>query len=70
MSDKTRWFYFITLSVPLYSQTRYADLEQKRAALHKAELEAQDAKLKAICAPQLRDRYVASRHIQDQGRTG
>ncbi|MBW1807828.1 MAG: TolC family protein, partial [Deltaproteobacteria bacterium] len=46
--DKSRWFYFITLSVPLYSQTRYADLEQKRAALHKAELEAQDAKLKAI----------------------
>ncbi len=46
--DKSRWFYFITLSVPLYSQTRYADLEQKRATLHKAELEAQDAKLRAI----------------------
>ena len=29
--DRSRWTALVTLSVPLYSQLRYADLEQKRA---------------------------------------
>ncbi|RME27203.1 MAG: TolC family protein, partial [Deltaproteobacteria bacterium] len=32
-TDKSRWYYFLTLSVPIYDHTRYADLDAKRAAL-------------------------------------
>jgi outer membrane protein TolC len=46
--DKSRWFYAITLSVPLYDHTRYADLDEKRAALRSAELQAKDAEQKAL----------------------
>jgi outer membrane protein TolC len=42
--DKTRWFIGLTLSVPLYDHTTYAELDQKRAALHKAQLEADDTR--------------------------
>jgi len=42
--DPTRWTAFLTLSVPIYNQTRYADLDVKRAAVRKAELDAEDAR--------------------------
>ncbi len=46
--DKSRWFYAITLSVPLYDHTRYADLDEKRAALRQAELQAKDTERRAL----------------------
>jgi len=45
--DQTRWFIGLTLDVPIYDHTRYAELDQQRAALHKAQLEAEDAELQA-----------------------
>jgi outer membrane protein TolC len=45
--DRTRWNAFLTLSVPIYNQTRYADLDHNRAALKRAQLEAADAEQKA-----------------------
>ncbi len=42
--DKSRWFIGLTLSVPIYDNTRYADLDQKRASLARAELEAEDTR--------------------------
>jgi len=46
-SDKTRWTAYLMLSVPIYSQTRYADLDIKRAAIRRAEIEAEDAQRNA-----------------------
>ncbi len=46
--DKTRWFYLITLSVPIYEHTRYADLDQKRAAVLQAQAELRDAEQRAL----------------------
>lgn len=45
--DLGRWNIGLVLSVPLYDHTRYADLDQKRAALSKAQLEAEDRKQQA-----------------------
>lgn len=42
--DNTRWFIGLTLSVPIYDNTRYADLDRKRASLARAELEAEDTR--------------------------
>jgi outer membrane protein len=42
-ADQTRWTAYLVLSVPIYNQTRYADLDVKRAAVSKAQLEAEDA---------------------------
>ena len=42
--DNSRWFIGLTLSVPIYDHTRYADLDQKRATLARAELEAEDTR--------------------------
>jgi outer membrane protein len=41
--DRTRWTAFLVLSVPIYNQTRYADLDLKRADVHKATLQADDS---------------------------
>lgn len=41
--DQTRWAAYLVLTVPIYSQTRYADLDVRRAAVSKAQLEAEDA---------------------------
>ncbi|MBW2278841.1 MAG: TolC family protein [Deltaproteobacteria bacterium] len=41
--DRTRWAAYLVLSVPIYNQTRYADLDIKRAARNKAQIEAEDA---------------------------
>jgi outer membrane protein TolC len=46
--DKGRWFIGLTLNVPLYDHTRYAELDQARADLTKNELLEQDAKRQAI----------------------
>jgi len=46
--DRSRWFYAITISVPLYDHTRYADLDEKRAALRQAELQAKDSERQAL----------------------
>ncbi len=37
--DRSRWNALVTLTVPLYNQSRYADLDIKRAALRKAMIE-------------------------------
>ncbi len=46
-ADKSRWFYALTLSVPIYDHTRYAELDQLRAAVHRAELDKDNAELQA-----------------------
>jgi outer membrane protein TolC len=46
-SDRSRWAALITLTVPLYSQSRYADLEARRAALRQAQARADDARRNA-----------------------
>ncbi len=46
-ADKSRWFYAFTLSIPIYDHTRYAELDQLRAAVHKAELDTENARLQA-----------------------
>ena len=48
--DNTRWFIGLTLSVPIYDHTRYADLDQKRASLARAELEAEDTRRQVALA--------------------
>jgi len=45
--DRTRWYALLTLTVPLYDHTRYADLDSQRAMLSKAKIEADDAKQQA-----------------------
>ncbi len=45
--DQSRWFYGLTLNVPLYDHTRYAELDQLRAELARAEAEATDAEVQA-----------------------
>ena len=47
-TDKARWLYFLTLSVPIYDHTRYADLDAQRAALRRAQAERRDAEQKAL----------------------
>lgn len=49
-TDRTRWNALLTLSVPIYSQSRYGDLDQKRAALKKAAIERDDALQRARLA--------------------
>ena len=56
--DNTRWFIGLTLSVPIYDNTRYADLDQKRATLARAELEAEDTRQQvALAVRQARREY-------------
>ena len=45
--DITRWAAYLVLSVPIYSQTRYADLDARRASVAKAKIESEDARLGA-----------------------
>lgn len=45
--DRTRWYALLTLSVPLYSHTRYADLDAFRAELKKAKIQIEDAEQQA-----------------------
>lgn len=40
--DRTRWATMLTLSVPLYNEGRYADLQMKRVALRQATLRSED----------------------------
>ncbi len=42
--DRSRWFASVVLSVPIYNQTRYAELDHKRAAIQKSALEYADTK--------------------------
>jgi len=46
--DQTRWFIGLTLSVPLYDNTRYADLDSARAELTQKQLQAEDAERQAV----------------------
>jgi outer membrane protein TolC len=41
--DTSRWFIGVTLNVPLYDYSRYADLDKNRAALRRVELKTRDA---------------------------
>jgi len=41
--DASRWFIGVTLNVPLYDYTRYADLDRNRAALRRVTLLTEDA---------------------------
>ncbi len=47
LDDRTRWTAFLSLSVPIYGQTRYADLDKGRALVKKAQLELSDAEQQA-----------------------
>ena len=42
--DITRWAAYLVLSVPIYNQTRYADLDARRASVAKAKIESEDAR--------------------------
>jgi len=44
--DRSRWLLGITLSIPLFNHTFYADLDKKRAQLGKATLQAIDTRRK------------------------
>ncbi|MDJ0765465.1 MAG: efflux RND transporter permease subunit [Myxococcota bacterium] len=46
-ADRTRWTAFLVLSIPIYSQTRYADLDKDRAAMSKATLDIADSEQNA-----------------------
>jgi outer membrane protein len=48
--DRTGWAAYLVLNVPIYSQTRYADLDRGRAAARQAELKAEDARANAVLA--------------------
>lgn len=48
--DRTGWAAYLVLNVPIYTQTRYADLDRGRAATRKAELETEDARANATLA--------------------
>jgi outer membrane protein TolC len=41
-TDRSRWAFVFTLTVPLYNHYRYGDLDYKRAALKQAMLQAED----------------------------
>jgi len=43
-SDRSRWAVFLNLSVPLFNEGRYADLDQKRAQLSAATLREADVR--------------------------
>jgi len=45
--DRSRWAAMLVLSVPLYSQVRFADLDAKRAARHQAELRVAETEASA-----------------------
>jgi outer membrane protein TolC len=45
--DRSRWDAMLTLTVPLYDQMRYADLDKKRASLKKARLQVEETELNA-----------------------
>ncbi len=51
-SDRSRWAALLTLSVPIYNEVRYADLDSKRAALRQATL--REAELKRNAALEVR----------------
>jgi outer membrane protein len=62
--DRSRWDAMLTLSVPLYDQMRYADLDKKRASLKQARLEVQETELKAgLEVRTARRDYVASQKL-------
>jgi len=42
-TDRSRWALVFTLSVPIYNQFRYGDLDYKRASLRQAVLREEDA---------------------------
>ncbi len=42
-ADRSRWTALVTLSVPIYNQFRYGDLDLKRASLRQAAIQRQDA---------------------------
>jgi outer membrane protein TolC len=46
-ADMSRWYVGLTLTVPLYDYSRYAELDKNRAALRQAELDALDAEAQA-----------------------
>ncbi len=46
-SDRTRWNVYLVLSVPIYSQTRYADLDRSRAEVRRAEIASENARRNA-----------------------
>ncbi|MCP4602628.1 MAG: TolC family protein [Proteobacteria bacterium] len=46
-NDRSRWVAMFTLSVPIYNQHRYGDLDHKRAALRQAILQKEDTQQNA-----------------------
>ncbi len=46
-TDRSRWAVMLTLSVPIYNQFRYADLDLKRASLRQAMLQEKDVERSA-----------------------
>jgi outer membrane protein len=62
--DRSRWDAMLTLTIPLYDQMRYADLDRKRASLKKARLEVKETELKAgLEVRTARRDYVASQKL-------
>lgn len=68
-ADKSRWFYALVLSVPIYDHTRYAELDQLRAAAHRAELESENAQLQAsLEVRQAYRRWTKAKQLVDSAR--
>ncbi len=45
--DRSRWSALLTLSIPIYNHSRYADLDEKRAKVAKSMIETENAEQKA-----------------------
>ncbi|MCP4602949.1 MAG: TolC family protein [Proteobacteria bacterium] len=45
--DRSRWNALLTLTVPIYNQSRYADLDDKRATLRKSMIQVEEAEKNA-----------------------
>jgi outer membrane protein len=59
--DRSRWAALLTLTVPIYTEVRYADLDAKRAALRQAELRAAEVATNAeLEARKARRDYLTS----------
>jgi outer membrane protein TolC len=59
--DPSRWSLVFTLSVPIYNHFRYADLDEKRAALKQAMIQLEDTKTTVTTAVRKAQRdYLAA----------
>ncbi|MBN2672014.1 MAG: TolC family protein [Deltaproteobacteria bacterium] len=62
--DRSRWALMFTLTIPLYNHYRYAELDEKRAAIRQAQLNMENTEQKASLAVRKARRDYANALIQ------